>query len=100
MVPPRLRPCQACGPARRKGAACPTSTTNEYEPDPEELARVRRENSPEGLADFFGDQAMITYHEVRKQPPGPDRSAAIELGMLESSIATYWVLRAKFGPPA
>ena len=43
---------------------------------------------------------MITYHEVRKQPPGPDRSAAIELGMLEASIATYWVLRAKFGPPA
>jgi hypothetical protein len=78
----------------------PNFNINEYGPDPEELARVRRENSPEGLADFFGDQAMITYHEVRKQPPGPDRSAAIELGMLESSIATYWVLRAKFRPPA
>ena len=63
---------------------------------PASAARTVRE----GLADFFGDQAMITYHEVRKQPPGPDRSAAIELGMLESSIATYWVLRAKFGPPA
>jgi hypothetical protein len=80
----------------------PNFNINEYGPDPEELARVRRENSPEGLADFFGDQAMITYHEVRKQPPGPDRSAAIELGMLESwsRQSRRTGCYAKFGPPA
>jgi hypothetical protein len=47
----------------------PNFNINEYGPDPEELARVRRENSPEGLADFFGDQAMVTYPRYGSSRP-------------------------------
>jgi hypothetical protein len=67
----------------------PNFNINKYEPDPEELARVRRENSPEGLADFFGDQAMITYHEVRKQParPGSQRGhRAGHVGVVDRDV--------------
>ena len=55
------------------------------------------DNSPTGLAEFFGNQAMTAYHELRSQPASPKRSAAIEFATLQATLATYHLLRDRYG---